>query len=306
MALKLAFADMWSNFDPQHNAIAAMLNFVIKGGVEVTTPEDCDTLIFGPTKFGKSNLRYLDKFRIHYTGENTRPQQAQAHFYISHDLDACNYGNITSTNYRLPVWWWNINWTNMAGLDWCRNTSCSVLPSMIDRPNEYSLVPKTKFCATVFRSRGKYRYQTLDAFARRYKPIDAFGASNTQPIVPTATTKLRTIAHYKFCMCYENSSYPGYVTEKLLHAKVAGTVPIYWGSRTFAMDFNPRCCVFFNGDYDKLIADVRKLDEDDAAYAQMQSEPLFLTKPHIDMGGWIFYDIFRRRLGLPNTAFFCY
>jgi hypothetical protein len=34
---------------------------------------------------------------------------------------------------------------------------------------------------------------------------------------------------YKFSICYENASYPGWLTEKLLDAMFVGSVPIYAG-----------------------------------------------------------------------------
>jgi hypothetical protein len=33
--------------------------------------------------------------------------------------------------------------------------------------------------------------------------------------------------------------WPGYVTEKLPHGLIAKTVPLYWGSPTVEMDFDP-------------------------------------------------------------------
>lgn len=298
--LRLAFVDMWSNFDPEYNFITALLRIVIRGGVEITTPADCDTLIYGPRQFGNQNQKYKDKFRIHYTGENTRPPLADANFCISFDFDARNYGNITSTNYRLPLWWFFINWVGLQMPPDSPDWYWGIPPSYLDQPNEFTQTPKTKFCATVFRNFAAYRRDTLRAFADKYKPIDAYGGNNPLRIVPDVYSKLTTLAHYKFSMCYENSSYPGYVTEKLLHAKVANTVPIYWGNRTFAEDFNPECCVFFDGDYDKLIAEVRRLDEDDDAYAEMLARPLFRRLPNINTGAWVFFDIFQRRFGLDK------
>jgi GR25 family glycosyltransferase involved in LPS biosynthesis len=43
---------------------------------------------------------------------------------------------------------------------------------------------------------------------------------------------------YRFCLAYENESTPGYTTEKLLHAKAAGCVPIYWGDPKVGRDFD--------------------------------------------------------------------
>jgi alpha(1,3/1,4) fucosyltransferase len=43
------------------------------------------------------------------------------------------------------------------------------------------------------------------------------------------TTKREVMRQYKFSICYENASYPGWLTEKMLDAMFAGSVPIYLG-----------------------------------------------------------------------------
>jgi hypothetical protein len=53
--------------------------------------------------------------------------------------------------------------------------------------------------------------------------------------------KLSTISNYKFALCFENISYPGYVTEKIIDCLVAGVVPIYWGAPDI-LDFIPDGC----------------------------------------------------------------
>jgi len=45
----------------------------------------------------------------------------------------------------------------------------------------------------------------------------------------SVTTKRDVMRQYKFCICYENASYPGWLTEKMLDAMFAGSVPIYQG-----------------------------------------------------------------------------
>ena len=44
-------------------------------------------------------------------------------------------------------------------------------------------------------------------------------------------SKRAVLQHYKFCICYENASYPGWITEKIWDAMFAGCVPIYLGDR---------------------------------------------------------------------------
>lgn len=55
---------------------------------------------------------------------------------------------------------------------------------------------------------------------------------------------LKILSDYKFVFAYENSSYPGYNTEKLIHALMAGTVPFYWGDPLVTKIVNPN--VFYN------------------------------------------------------------
>ncbi len=43
------------------------------------------------------------------------------------------------------------------------------------------------------------------------------------------TDKKRTISNYKFSICFENTVYPGYLTEKIIDCFVVGVIPIYLG-----------------------------------------------------------------------------
>ena len=42
--------------------------------------------------------------------------------------------------------------------------------------------------------------------------------------------KIDTIKNYKYALCFENGSYPGYITEKIIDCFVAGVVPVYIGA----------------------------------------------------------------------------
>ena len=42
--------------------------------------------------------------------------------------------------------------------------------------------------------------------------------------------KVETLSEYKFSICFENTAYPGYVTEKIIDCLAAGTIPIYIGA----------------------------------------------------------------------------
>lgn len=55
--------------------------------------------------------------------------------------------------------------------------------------------------------------------------------------------KLITLRNYKFCLCFENAKFPGYVTEKMIEAIVAGVVPVYLGAPDIVNLIPPECYV---------------------------------------------------------------
>jgi hypothetical protein len=42
--------------------------------------------------------------------------------------------------------------------------------------------------------------------------------------------KVKTLSNYRFALCFENTAFPGYVTEKIFDCFAAGCIPIYLGA----------------------------------------------------------------------------
>ena len=84
-------------------------------------------------------------------------------------------------------------------------------------------------------------------------------------------TKRAVIAAYKFCLAFENSIAPDYVTEKFFEPLLAGTVPVYLGAPNVA-DFAPGPKSYIDATAfagpDDLAAYLKRLDTDDAAYGE--------------------------------------
>jgi hypothetical protein len=49
-----------------------------------------------------------------------------------------------------------------------------------------------------------------------------------------AFEKVSTLSRYRFAVCFENSAFPGYVTEKIFDSFVAGCIPVYRGAPDIA------------------------------------------------------------------------
>lgn len=63
--------------------------------------------------------------------------------------------------------------------------------------------------------------------------------------------KQKWLEGYKFNICFENSSYLGYLTEKLFDAYNAGCIPIYWGDTSLQVGFDGESCARNVGGGDK-------------------------------------------------------
>lgn len=144
--------------------------------------------------------------------------------------------------------------------------------------------PKTKFCAMVVSdSRGDVRnafFHKLNAIQK----IDSIGnwLNNTGFILPRGDEKKPGyLSDYKFIMCFENKVKTHYMTEKLLHAYVAGAIPIYAGASVSRDILNPKAFLYLedtsDDGMDRLIQQILYLDQNPDAYMEMYQQPLLKT-----------------------------
>lgn len=79
----------------------------------------------------------------------------------------------------------------------------------------------------------------------------------------------------KFTISFENTSAPGYTTEKILHAFNANSIPIYWGNPEVTKDFNPKSfinCHDYNN-FEEAIIRIKNIDANSNLYLSMLNEP---------------------------------
>jgi hypothetical protein len=146
---------------------------------------------------------------------------------------------------------------------------------------------KTKFCEFTYSNPfAQERIRFFKALSK-YKKIDSFGKvlNNTAGVEGSADRmnvnwkKYRRgfLAPYKFSIAFENESYPGYVTEKILYAMLTNAIPIYWGNSEIGKDFNARsfinCHEYKN--FDEVIERVIEIDNDQNLYRQYLAEPYY-------------------------------
>ena len=137
---------------------------------------------------------------------------------------------------------------------------------------------KTRFCNFIYGNSDATRRLEFMNKLTAYKTVDCAGTlMNNIGSTVGVFEKVDFLRDYKFTIAFENASFPGYTTEKIVHAMLADSLAIYWGNPLVHLDFNPASFVNVH-DYeldeaaiDRIIA----LDQDEALYAQCLAEPFY-------------------------------
>lgn len=90
-----------------------------------------------------------------------------------------------------------------------------------------------------------------------------FGFNEFEVYKGSVTDKLESLSKYKFCIAFENSAVPGYITEKIFDCFWAGTVPIYLGSPNIEKYVPKECFIDFRkfGSYKEMLDYLEKMEE---------------------------------------------
>lgn len=270
--MKIAFLDFWTGFNSYNNFFIHILK-QIKNNVVVVNPQQADIIIY--SCFGNTHYRFNDTKKIFYTGENKRPNFNECDYSISFDFD--DYGN---KNVRIPLWYLYIDWFGVQTYD---NPNWLIPVSYLNKNNEFTDTNKTKFCATVFSAYHKIRIDSVSKL-NTYKNVDCYGKVFNNLLPDGERYKMDVIKNHKFSMCFENTLYPGYFTEKLLHAKIAGGIPLYFSDKSYVEDFNEKCCLNLINyeNLDDFLDEIKKIDNDVNLYNKISKEPLFTNTPNLD------------------------
>ena len=264
--IKVKFVDFWPTFNPDDNVFVSALSKHLDVKVlEHNSAERPDILFY--TLLGIDHYRYHDCIKVYYTGENDVPDFNECDYALSfHNID------FNGRHMRYPLYM-------TYEID-----EALTPPALTD-----AQALNRGFCTLLMRNADKcdpMRLKIIDA-VNRYKPL-AFGGpyrNNIGGAVPQ-DEKISFTAGYKFNLALENTSIPGYITEKIVEPFAAPTVPIYWGAPDIARDFNPEAYINVS-DYDSIdsfIADLQAIDNDPARYLAM------LRAPRLKAGRRIEFD----------------
>jgi hypothetical protein len=266
--MNISFSDFWDGFDPNNNFFRDLILSIDNSYNFIPFSNDTNILIYSCFGNLHSNANTRVK-KIFYTGENLRPNYNDCQYSLTFDFDSYNGKNI-----RLPLWILQIDWFNKTNY----TNPQYVIPLEYIKANPLRRKNKDKFCCIVFNSRSPHRWEIIEKLGK-YKKVDCYGKPFGNWFYGE-DNKLKTISDYKFNICFENSISPGYYTEKMIHAKTAGCLPLYWADNGCEKDFNKNSFLnLYNfNNLDEFIEKIIELDKDDLAYSQITKEYLFENK----------------------------
>jgi hypothetical protein len=248
--LKIQFTDFWEGFNPDDNYFTTLLSSFFDVKTDSANP---DILFF--SCFGKDFLQYACP-RIFYTGENVRPRLFDCDFALGFDYSA------NPRIIRFPIYL-----SYSAASYYALNQPKNI---------EHIIQQKTKFCSFVVSNPDSNKRAEFFRKLSKYKKVDS-GGKYLNNIGYAVDKKQPFIKPYKFNISFENASYPGYTTEKIVEAMAVNTVPVYWGNPLINREFNVRSFVNWHdyGSDEAVIERIIELDRNGDKYRKVVSESWF-------------------------------
>jgi GR25 family glycosyltransferase involved in LPS biosynthesis len=288
--LHVLFTDMWADFNPSYNMFLLMMREAVRQGnlslhitgySQETLPPGLkpQLLVFGPFGSDYQQDKWKGIPKAHFTGENTAAV-VEPDVFLNLGFPHADF--VDEKYIRLPLWMLEIDW---FGCDVARIQNPKPLP--IDRctkvyPEEIG--QKKKFCAFVVTNPTNPLRNNSFHWLSQYKQVDSAGRlfNNVGDVIFAGQgggggelKKHEFLKQYKFCLAFENASSQGYTTEKLLHAKAAGCIPIYWGDPKVERDFDSAGFLDARriASAEELISLVKTIDENPSQYLRMMATP---------------------------------
>ena len=256
---KIAYTDFWPDFDPSTLMLTRLIHSIceIEDGFDIG---NCDYLLY--SVLGNKHWFAPDScVKIFYTGECVTP-----------DFNACDYAigfdyiNFNDRYFRLPLYYLYENVNEKA-----ENRHINIDDKIVkDKLSG-------KFCSmTISNSQRNSIYIELFKKLNEYKIVDS-GGRMLNNIGGAVDDKAAFDYKHKFSIVCENSSYPGYTTEKLIQALSSYCVPIYWGDPLVGEIFNKDCFIDVNDfkSFDGVVEKVKEIDSSDDMFLKCIKSPIY-------------------------------
>lgn len=282
----IAFSDMWGGFNIDSNFIMDAIRYeapnICVKGIHYKPGCNPNLLIFGPYSNEWKNIPSSIP-KVYFSAENwDQPKDEDIKLYLTPMREE------NEKRMRLPTW--------MTFIDWF--SGVTEFPTESDDnpiriPLHYAVTPhqtpyneREEFCGFVVSNPiCRFRNETFHK-VNEYKHVNSGGAlyNNIGQQLSLKypgggcgdISKYHFFSKHKFTISFENSQAPGYITEKVLHAKMAGCIPIYWGDKETDTDFASNSFINLSSVYDPqmVVNIIKKIEENPKMCSIIASTPI--------------------------------
>ena len=271
----------YDGLDGRFDAHSNFISSVLKKRYEIVLDEKNPEYVF--YSFQSRNYLKYDCVRIFFTAENIVPDFNLCDYAIGYSL--MDFGD----RYFRFLLYLVDGFIAYTG----DNYAADLVRAQHKHENiGNSMKEKTEFCSFVYSNgdAAPCREKIFRALSE-YKMVNS-GGRYLNNIGGPVENKLAFQRKHKFVIAFENTSTPGYTTEKIVHAFSAGAVPVYWGNPEITQEFNSESFIDCyamglreDGDdriIEKIVDRVKEIDRDDSMYHSMLAAPAFIRDNYVE------------------------
>jgi GR25 family glycosyltransferase involved in LPS biosynthesis len=283
--LIIAFSDMWPGFNFNSNFI---IDAIRQNTVQPITGQEYNSLttpnlvIIGPYS---NNWKDIPKNipKVFFSAENWNiPDDPSIKLYLTSSRQE------DEKHMRIPTWMMFIDWYSTSTVlpENCQDNPIRIPIHFATTKHSIPFEKRENFCAFVVSNPiCNFRNETFKAIDN-YKKVNSGGALYNniggQLSLKYAgggcgdISKYNFFSNHKFTISFENSQASGYITEKVLHSKMAGCIPIYWGDNQTDSDFVPNSFVNLSNisDPQKVVEIIKLLENNPNVCNHYASTPI--------------------------------
>jgi len=275
----LGYEPVWSNVSTSDLMIVGP--FLIEKKSFNWVPKPLRPFVFNAKNGIENNQSKRNKPpKIFITGENVRHDFQNCDFAISFDL-----GISSPHHFRMPYWMEVVDWSQegvVGNINPRYGRLLNLERLMQPLGNEFLSRPQK---AAIFASHLREPRRTLLNALKKQVEVIEYGRSFNQNVknhLESGIIKYEELRKIAFNLCPENGMYPGYYTEKIPEAFMAGCLPISWADENVRVDFNPKAFINLAPMYLNNFAELEELLQSKKLLKEYTEQPLLSAKLSIE------------------------
>lgn len=294
MKKSIRFVNFWPGFNPDDNVLMPLFNFVLgKDNYLINQDRKAKVDLEVGSLYGpKFPLGLLSKFVPEDWAKNQKPYKPlvplnakssllftaepyqEPYYDWEHHLGYKFIEDKDKEAY-LPLWYLETDLFGQYSVG--RHKQLHEIEKLLE-PRTVTLETKTNFACSFIGNRQSMRIRTINVL-KQFDKVDVYGRSVDNYV----EDKVNVAQKYFFQICFENTVFPGYITEKIMHSYISENVPLWMG---LATDVDLNKSAFINLlDFNDLVEFQRyviNLYHDKEAILEIIQQPLLKSRPSID------------------------